>query len=534
MSLSNPKIALIAVNGSKDTDSLGVTFEYLRITTDVHCTCDLYNLMLDDTTLRLPESNTITHTMNAIVETRGGCQVEGHQDTEPVFTYAIGNANTAGATINGDQLTVTKEGVVDVVVTATWNEATLSKTVTYTVTKMGGPVGKYTITFNTNGGNEIVSAEVENGQTVAKPDDPTKSGYTFAGWYSDEALTTAYDFNDEVTGDITLYAKWTENTSTGGSTSSGGSSTSGNKTETVTNPDGSTTTTVTKPDGSKTETTKAPDGSSSVVNTTKDGQVEAKVTVSSSAVADAEGPVALSMPEVVVTDDMETAPEITVDLPVGTTVKVEIPVENVTAGIVAVVVKDDGTEVVLKTSVATEDGVAVELKDGDTVKIVDNSKTFADVPASFWGADAVAFATSRELFNGTSDTSFSPNAEMTRAMIVTVLARLEGVDTSKGATWYEAGQQWAMENGISDGTNMMGSLTREQLAAMLYRYAGSSAVNGEITGFSDTAKISDWAEDAMLWAVQNGIIVGSNGVLNPQGKATRAEVATMLMRFCVM
>ena len=310
-----------------------------------------------------------------------------------------------------------------------------------------------------------------------------------------------------------------------------GGSSSGNKTDTTTNPDGSTTTTVARPDGSTTATTKAPNGSSSVVNTAKDGQVEATVTVSQGAVKDAEDAVSLPMPEIPVTTNQDKAPTVTVNLPTDTAVKVEIPVEDATAGTVAILVKDDGTEEVIKTSYATEDGVVVELSDGDTVKIVDNSKDFADVPGSFWGADAVDFATSHELFNGTSVTSFSPNAAMTRGMIVTVLARLEGVDTSKGSTWYEAGRQWSMENGVSDGTNMEGSLTREQLATMLYRYAGSPAVSGTITGFADVASVSDWALDAMTWAVENGIITGSNGKLNPQSNATRAEVAAMLMRF---
>ena len=310
-----------------------------------------------------------------------------------------------------------------------------------------------------------------------------------------------------------------------------GGSSSGNKTHTTTNPDGSTTTTVTRPDGSATQTTQAPNGSSSVVNTAKDGQVEATVTVSQGAVEDAADAVLAPMPALPVTTNQDKAPTVTVNLPTDTAVKVEIPVEDATAGTVAILVKDDGTEEVIKTSYATEDGVVVELSDGDTVKIVDNSKDFADVPGSFWGADAVDFATSHELFNGTSVTSFSPNAAMTRGMIVTVLARLEGVDTSKGSTWYEAGRQWSMENGVSDGTNMEGSLTREQLATMLYRYAGSPAVSGTITGFVDAASVSDWALDAMTWAVENGIITGSNGKLNPQNNATRAEVAAMLMRF---
>ena len=259
--------------------------------------------------------------------------------------------------------------------------------------------------------------------------------------------------------------------------------------------------------------------------------VTATVTVSQGAVEDAEDAVSVPMPALPVTTNQDKAPAVTVNLPTKETVKVEIPVEDATAGTVAILVKADGTEEVLKTSYATEDGVVAALSDGDTVKIVDSSKDFADVPGSFWGADAVDFATSHELFNGTSATSFSPNAAMTRGMIVTVLSRLEGVDTTTGSTWYEAGRQWSMENGISDGTNMEGSLTREQLATMLYHYAGSPAVSGTITGFVDAASVSDWALDAMSWAVENGIITGSNGKLTPQNNATRAEVAAMLMRF---
>ena len=363
-------------------------------------------------------------------------------------------------------------------------------------------------------------------------------------WTSSNSAVATVDSNGTVKAVAAGEATITVTTADGGKTATctvtvtkqhGGSTpggiASGNKTDTTTNPDGSTTTTVTRPDGSTTATTKAPNGSSSVVNTAKDGQVEATVTVSQGAVKDAEDAVSVPMPALPVTTNQDKAPTVTVNLPTKETVKVEIPVEDATAGTVAILVKDDGTEEVIKTSYATEDGVVVELSDGDTVKIVDSSKDFADVPGSFWGADAVDFATSHELFNGTSATSFSPNAAMTRGMIVTVLARLEGVDTTKGSTWYEAGRQWSMENGISDGTNMEGSLTREQLATMLYRYAGSPAVSGTITGFVDAASVSDWALDAMTWAVENGIITGSNGKLNPRNNATRAEVAAMLMRF---
>ena len=360
--------------------------------------------------------------------------------------------------------------------------------------------------------------------------------------------------------------------------SSGGGSSSGNKTETVTNPDGSTTTTVTKPDGSTTETTKYPDGSKEVVDTkkdgtvtttttdkagnetkvventdgsskttitnkngssstttaSKDGTVESQVELSASVVNNAATSgetITLPIPQVPATSDKEAAPTVTVDLPADTDVVVEIPVENVTAGTVAVRMLPDGSQEVIMDSVTTENGVIVTLHDGDTVKVLDNSVDFVDVPDSHWASDAVDFATSRELFNGTSATTFSPAGDMTRAMVLTVLARYEGVDTTTGDTWYEAGMAWAVENGISDGTNPMGAVTREQLALMLYRYSDASKTDDTLSGFADASSVSDWAFDAMVWAVENGLINGVNGNLNPQGTASRAEVAAMFTRF---
>ena len=282
------------------------------------------------------------------------------------------------------------------------------------------------------------------------------------------------------------------------------------------------------------------DGSGSVTLVDENGQMVSEATLSQSAVAAAQEKgeaVTLPMPEVPVTTDRETAPTVTVSLPSGTSAKVEIPVENVTPGTVAVIVKADGTEEVIKTSLTTENGVAVTLSDGDTVKVVDNSKAFDDVSDNYWGAEAVAFASSRELFAGTSATTFAPDTAMTRAMIVTVLARFEGVDTTTGSTWYEAGQQWAVENGVSDGTNMDASLTREQLATMLYRYAQlkgydvSVGNNTNILSYADASSVSSYAMEAMQWACGAGIIGGKDGLLAHAGSATRAEVATMLMRF---
>ena len=212
--------------------------------------------------------------------------------------------------------------------------------------------------------------------------------------------------------------------------------------------------------------------------------------------------------------------------------------ENMTAGTVAVLVTADGGSEIVKTSVATESGVVLTLSGGETVKLVDNTKTFADVAGSFWGAEAVTFVTSRELFQGTGAATFDPNAPMDRAMIVTVLARLDGVDTTTGGAWYEAGAQWAMSNGISDGSGLDQNLTREQLAVMLYRYAQykgydvSAGEDANILSYADAFDVSEYAIPAMQWACGAGVISGKDGALDPAGSATRAEVAAMLMRFC--
>ena len=161
-------------------------------------------------------------------------------------------------------------------------------------------------------------------------------------------------------------------------------------------------------------------------------------------------------------------------------------------------------------------------------------KTFVDVAKSDWFADAVAYVTEKGLMNGTSSDTFSPNASTTRGMLMTVLARYAGEDTTGGSPWYQKGMNWAKANGVSDGTNPEVNITREQLVTMLYRYAGSPKANGSLDSFSDAASVSSYAVNAMQWAVANSIVNGSNGKLNPKNNATRAEVAAILMRFCEM
>ena len=160
---------------------------------------------------------------------------------------------------------------------------------------------------------------------------------------------------------------------------------------------------------------------------------------------------------------------------------------------------------------------------------------FTDVASGSWYYDGVKYAYDNGLMNGTGAKAFSPNADTTRGMIVTILARMEGVNTSGGAAWYARGREWATENGISDGTNMEGKITREQLAAMLYRYAKMKgydvSASASLSGYTDASSVSGWAKEAMQWAVGSGLIQGSNNALTPQANASRAQIATILMRF---
>lgn len=443
------------------------------------------------------------------------------------------------------------------------------------------PTVGFTITFNANGGIVTpVSAETKADKTLAFLPTPTRSGYTFNGWFTAASGGTQVMKDTVFTANTTIYAQWTSRGSSSGSGGGNGSIGGNTITTTEKNPDGSTTTkTENKTTGTVTETTKNPDGSQTKVETKKDGTVTTtqtdkvgnksetvekpdgtsvtKVTQKNGTTAtvttDAEGKVvaevklpekavtsaqekdetiALPIPQVEVTKTAETASAVTIKTGSKDTVKVNIPTSDVTSGTVAVIVKADGTEEVVKTSLPTETGVTVALPDGVTVKIVDNSKKFVDVPSTSWASDAVYFSSARELFSGTSVDTFSPNAPMTRAMLVTVLARLDGEDTSGGATWYQKGMDWAVANGISDGTNPNSNITREQLAVMLWRYSGSPASSGKLDGFHDAGDISDYAQEAMRWVVENGIICGfSNGRLGPKNEATRAQVAQMLKNY---
>ena len=340
----------------------------------------------------------------------------------------------------------------------------------------------------------------------------------------------------------------------GGGSSSAGSTT---KTETTINPDESTTKTETKPDGTVVETTTGKDGSTSktttkkdgssvtesktadgttgTVKTDKDGKTEAEAKISNKAVEDAKkSSEAVKVPtEVKAGKDSNSAPTVKVELPknAGET-KIEIPVSNVNSGTVAVIVHEDGTEEIVKNSKPTEDGVQLTVDGNTVVKIIDNSKDFIDT-RNHWSRDEVNFVASRDIFNGVGNNLFGVSQPMTRGMVNTVLARLAGIDTTpkNGQKWYEVGTEWAKSKGITDGTNPEASVTREQLATLLYRFYGSPAISGTLR-FADAGAVSAYAQDALLWATQNGIMNGvGNNCVAPSADAQRAQVAAMLARY---
>lgn len=196
-----------------------------------------------------------------------------------------------------------------------------------------------------------------------------------------------------------------------------------------------------------------------------------------------------------------------------------------------------------------KDGVLTGLKSRDKVAVIFEvipqepvltPDQFTDLDPDAWYYDAVSYMLANGLFRGTSENTFSPGVPMSRAMIFTVLHRMSGEEGTAvdGTPWYAPALAWAVENGISDGSNPDGEITREQLVTMLHRCAKTlpgytPEGSGCAASFPDYSLVSSYAEEAVQWAVGHGILTGKgNGTLAPTGTATRAEVAVMLMRYC--
>lgn len=264
-----------------------------------------------------------------------------------------------------------------------------------------------------------------------------------------------------------------------------------------------------------------------------------KGSLSASASADKEGGI---------TVNISVGGEKVSDIPGG--IVVGIPTEEITSTSVLVIVDEDGNETIVKKSVAGEDGLTALLNGSVSMKIVDNKQEFEDTK-DHWGKSAIDFATSRGLFSGVGDNKFDPQGTMTRAMLATTLFRLED-GTAKSETrfedvpsdtWYSDAVAWAHENnivqGVGNGFDPDGNITREQMATILYRYANvvgmDTGVEGDTSNYSDSGEVSSWAQEAMTWAVGVGLISGKdNATLDPAGFATRTEVATIYQRMVAL
>lgn len=265
--------------------------------------------------------------------------------------------------------------------------------------------------------------------------------------------------------------------------------------ETVTNPDGSVTTTITKPNGTIITITDYTNGDRLTLTTVPSGKIDVALVGAGDCLA-------------------------------------ILPAEKLDAKTVAIITDAKGVRRLEPYAVMNEKGLVLRVHDGDSVELLDKEVNFVDVSNSHWAKSSVDFVAARGLLVGVDATHFAPQMETTRAMIWSLLARLDGVTLEESTPWYKASQAWAVDTGISDGNNPNAAISREQMVTMLYRYAGSPVGSGDLSAYNDRTKVSAWAEKAMCWAVHEGLIAGNDlEYLAPQEMATRAQTAAILERF---
>lgn len=469
-----------------------------------------------------------------------------NKDVEGTFTWADGTVKPSVGSYEAAWKFTPTDGdtytEADGTVTITVNKATPTGDPIYTrITAANKTLKDAALKPNTSWPNGTIQWVDKDGKELpAATQVQANTEYT---WSFTPADTANYN---GATGSVTLYAVSSGGGGGGGSSSASKTSTTtnadgsvtktetksdGTVVETTTGKDGSTTKTETKKDGSSVTESKAADGSTGTVKTDKNGQTTAETALSSKAIETAKrnGEPVTAPVEVKASRNSNTAPTVKVELPKGTgETKVEIPVSNVKPGTVAVLVHADGTEEIVKNSLPTEDGIQLTVNGGATVKIVDNSKDFADT-RNHWAKDAIDFVSARGLVNGMNDSIYAPNNSTTRAQLWTILARQNDADLNGGNTWYEKAQLWSKNKGISDGTEPNAAINRAQMVTMLWRAKGQPAAGGAAT-FTDVSADSYYA-GAVSWAIENGITAGvGGGRFDPNSTCTRGQIATFLYR----
>ena len=495
------------------------------------------------------------------------------------------NVGSGDATATAKDNTAFHSGEVAYLLGEAWGQSALgtkdSLPTLVALDKDAKPV--YKVVFISDN-TEIEAQYANSGMTVGSPTtNPTKEGYTFAGWFTESSGGSQWNFSDPVTENMTLYAQWTEIT-----------------------PDPEPTPTPTpdpEPSGPSTgDSTGWDDILDELENTAKGDQItidmgdETKVpaeifeslagkdveisfdlgddlswTVNGkdipddAALADLDLGVALDTDGIpanvinTITGEVGTV-QITLahDGEFGFTMTLTAPLGKENAGYWANLYHYDEDAEALNFEAAAkidEDGsVTIPFSHASQYAIVidthghaavDVSDLFIDIARDAWYKDAVQYAYDQGLMTGVSDTEFAPEATTTRAMIVSILARLEGVESAEAAgfadvndEWYATAVNWAANvgvvNGYEDNTFRPNTaITREQLAAMLMNYASYKGQDVSARASLDnyTDQPSTWAEETMSWAVAEGLITGvTNDELQPQGNATRAQVAAILQR----
>ena len=336
----------------------------------------------------------------------------------------------------------------------------------------------YQVSFNGNGGSPVpANYYVENGTVISKPADPTREGHTFNGWYLNG---TAYDFTSTVTGDVVLTADWSNNNPSGGDPVTP-------STYTITNP------TVTG----------------------------GKVTVS---------PRSASRGRLVT---LTVTPDEGYEL-------ASLTVTDGRGNTIALTDAGNGKYTFTMPASRVVVNAAFQLA----------SLPFTDVAEGAWYYDAVAYVYRNGLMSGVTADRFAPDYTLDRATLATILWRLAGEpvvdyllpfeDVPEGE-WYSEAIRWAASTGIVTGTTPTTfrptqAVTREQMAAMVHRYADymgyDTTASSDMTGFTDAESVNDYAVTPMSWSVAEGLISGIGTEIRPQSSATRAQIATMLMRLC--
>lgn len=580
----NSTITVTANSTEDNNESDSVTVTVLAAAQKPTFETDLSD---SDATYTVGATETTAVSVTASVTDKGILTYQWYQNT---------SNSTSGGTVISDETystytpPTTTEGTIYyyVVVTNTLNGTTAtatSKVAKITVeAATTTPTITYTVTFNTDGGSSVATQRITSGQKVTKPTDPTKPDYTFAGWYSDSAFTTEFNFNTAITSATTIYAKWTEVDSTlpepttytitlnpnGGTVSS---------TTLTTNEDGTVDSLPTparsgysfngwytaSTSGTKISISTKFEGNTTIyaqwtktTSSSSSGYVSASSTIPILNVA-TEGTASVSPSKI---DNGKTG-TITVTPKVGYVVDT-ITIIDADKNAVEVRAQEDGTykftQPIAKVTVnvtfakgtstapdtSTPDSGTTDTTTPETPSVFPE-EIFYDVNTTNWYYSPVKFVIENGLMSGTGYNTFSPDGDMLRGMAVTVLYALAErpipsqntyyADISTSDYYYLA-TQWASEQGVMSGIgdNLFSpstSMTKEQMCLVFYKYAltQTNLVTGQASQatFADSASVNAWAKEAVNWCYSKGMILLSDGNMNPQADATRAEIATMLM-----